>query len=175
MKKSIVFNFMLASMMLVALTSCHKKPYLDITYELECTGDLLEYATPKVTHTDNNKQAVNIELSKSDFEYNETTQKYVWKYEVPCYEDFSSVDDEMRVTYEVKLGVSIDKESVDLTHLLYISYEMRDDDENIRRNKISLSTNVNVYVNGNRLNDEISNMSDYRKGHFESNGTAKFE
>lgn len=175
MKKISVINFVLASMMLVSFASCCKKPYVDITYELECSGELLDCATPKVTHTDNSKRSVNIALSKDDFEYNEATNKYVWKYEVPRYEDFNSVDDEMHVTYEAKSGVSIDKASVDLTHFLDVSYEMRDDDKNTNSGRFASHTSASVYVNGNRVTEDISKMSDYRKCHFESTGNVKIQ
>lgn len=172
--------FLFASVIML-LTGC-KDPYVDIEYELTCTEDLLEYVTPVVTYKGNEGNLVTLKISESDWkeksdislvnvnissEYtvivngvekkitNDAKRLY-WQKKV-SYGDFTIVEDELSVRYELKDGVTTDMLPKDFYPAHYISaqLDMRDEDNN------DISRFFSTYVSRTGTNDILSDV-DYK-------------
>lgn len=112
------------------------KPYCDVTYTLNCSEEFLKYVTPQVTYIGNDGNPVTFQIAESEFELNEDLNTWAthihgdedktyadgeekakimkWTKHVH-YDDISTVDDEMTVTYIPKDGI----ENLRLSHVYH--------------------------------------------------------
>lgn len=96
------------------------KPYADIVYTLNISEEMLKYSVPQVTYTGNDGKPVTYTIDEKEFEVNEKLNKWGthfhgdedktysegeenakilrWRKHIH-YDDFSTVDDEISVTY----------------------------------------------------------------------------
>lgn len=190
MKKTIIkfVNLFLASMMLVGCDCCDDSQ-IDIDYTLVCSEDLLEYATPQVTYTENGKDPRVISIAENEWEevkdndvtstttivingetITKVTKLVKWTKHVH-YGKFSIVDDVMEVTYKPKetakdIIVLIDQFKHDLSANLDFVDE---DGDRYTSTFIYNETNINI---GQRMSLEelINSYKDRRGFHVESNG-----
>ena len=84
--------------------------YVDIDYVLNCSEDLLEYATPQVTYVDDDGQEVTVQIADSEWEVDEdvtfsvafndvSLNAKILKWTKRIHREEFPVDDEMTVTY----------------------------------------------------------------------------
>ena len=138
-------NILLCTLMLVGFVSC-KDPSVDITYTLTCSENLLKVATPVVTYKANNGAPVRIDVPDGEWKSDDgnttvtTTvivngetvslsgKSMVWQKNV-SYDDFSSVTEELTVTYEPKAEYANSIVTVaNFPHSLDANVEIKDDD-----------------------------------------------
>lgn len=143
----------LAASLLLLLTGC-KSPYVEITYTLSCSKNLLEYVVPVVTYKNDKGNAVTFNVPESEWEdaHNDTkvntnvtnisengeettteslsTSLLNWT-KIVSYDDFTLVDDELTVRYQLKEGVTADMlpSRILSSHQLTYFIELRDEDK----------------------------------------------
>ena len=98
--------------------------YVDIDYVLNCSEDLLEYATPQVTYVDDDGQEVTVQIADSEWEVDEdvifsvtfedvSLDAKVLKWTKRIHREEFPVDDEMTITYIPKADMpEYDEEKV---------------------------------------------------------------
>ena len=117
--------------------------YVDIDYTLNCSEDLLEYATPQVSYVDDNGQEVTVQIADSEWEVNEdmtfsvtfedvSLDAKVLKWTKQIHREEFPVDDEVTVTYIPKADMpEYDEEKVNLFYRdLWISNQFVDEENN---------------------------------------------
>lgn len=183
-----ILNVLFASMMLVGCDCCCNDPHIDIDYELVCSKDLLEYATPQVTYLANNATPVTFSISEGEWveinNNNESVKSTIiingdtitkdgklmkWTRHIH-YDSYSVVDDEMTVTYKPKENASGVIVFVDnFYHNLSANLEYVDDDGNKYKPTI-ISSKTNISFGIKQLPALINSYKDYYGFHVESNG-----
>lgn len=179
-------------------------PYAKITYKLSCTSVFLEYATPQVTYVGNDGKPVTYTIATDEWTEREDWQEYVEEYDFRSvividgdtivsepeklmgwektvqYDNFSVVDDEMKVTYIPKKNIPTGAVHYleGLSPSLHGEFEYTDDNGKRHTSDINISITININVNGpsselygQSLSDIIGNHYNYKGFHIESNGT----
>ena len=100
--------------------------YVDIDYTLNCSEDLLKYATPQVTYVDDEGREVTVQIADSEWEVNEeatfsvtfedvSLNAKILKWTKRIHREEFPVDDEVTVTYIPKANMpEYDEEKVNL-------------------------------------------------------------
>ena len=182
------------------LSSC-SEPYAKFEYTLVCSEMLLQYATPTVSYTGVSGNLITKELTaeywqdgdgQDENNFTLTYQKGAdnsakkhWKCPTIEFDDFSSADSEITVTYTPKEDVSEDSVIYllgGLFHKLSYKVTVKDDDGDMHQmpngNVAVIVANQTMTISpsgvtlNNRLNlvDHIKAMKDSYKIHAESNG-----
>lgn len=128
MRKFNLIVFAVLSMFVITFSSCEDdEEYMVVDYEYSCSPDLLEFVTPTIHYLDNNGVQQDVSLKKEDFKTKShgtttldltingntstCTKEFVdniWNFKKRY--DGWVAKDEIKVTYELKDGISIDPE-----------------------------------------------------------------
>jgi len=162
MKAKRMVPLMVLFLSMLMASCCKKKDFIDLTYTLECSEELLKYATPEVTYKDKSGGSVTFQIPESDWETVGQTRR-VWKKNVR-YEDTSSADEEMIVTYVVKPEVPLVKNAaIDLSHSLYGRYNIRYDGAE-QNNYNAIYINQGFFLTIGEWTSLEKEISQYRHG-----------
>lgn len=174
---------------LFTMSSC-TNPEVDVTYTLYCSSDLLEYATPQVTHK-HNGESTNVVITESNWEdakdffvdtsikigdvaiSKEKLKEWTITYH---YENFGAIDDEMEVKYVPKQNQPIQSIAItSFVHTLTATIDLTDKDggRSVFPASYNPITTINVGITSEELEKHISEIKDYVGVHVEENGTVK--
>lgn len=168
-----------------------------VDYKLSCPNVLLKYATPQVTYVGNDGDTLRFTIPASEWKefiipeswdmedemsvvvidgdtvVSESLKLMQWEKHIE-YENYSIIDDEMKVTYIPKDNIPVGNVNKieNFSPSLSRSIEFVDDDGKLHKPyifEISIGITIGSYTQ--TLYDAVSKYSDYRGCHIESNGT----
>ena len=151
------------------LSSCEKNEAI-IVYELECSSNLVDKAIITVTHTDASGKKESFTIGNSEWTEGKESGK-LWT-KTFHHEDFSSVTDQLSVSYSTKTGVEAEKVSASVfTHNLKAKVEVWDKDRNYSERTINSDRSTNITIGEHTIADLLNSFHDYVGMRIESNGT----
>ena len=171
-----------------ACESC-EDPYAQFEYTLVCSEQLLEYATPEVTYTNDKGEEITTILTDNLWEKGygfadistystggDNSERMHWNSPKIKYDDFTSVDNTISVKYIPKSGIASDStftSTTGLFHYLYYTINVRDDsgDNHFETNTLTTIqnwTNINIKQN---VIEYINSLSDKLTCHAKNDGT----
>ena len=153
--------------------SCKEDPKVDVIYTLECSSNLIDMAVIEVSHKVNSEQPEVFLISESEWEESENggTKKWTKSY---SHNDFSSVDEELSVSYIAKKNIERDTVSASIfTHNLDATIKLWDEDGDYLERPASMSMSMNINLGEHSITNEIDSLHDYIGVHIESNGTIR--
>lgn len=165
----------LLALLMVSCSPCEDR--IELTYTLECSESLLEYATPQVVYKNKDGNTVTIQINDNDWKNSQTsitstttikvgdeeiksfsnTAVKKWEMNV-TYEKETSANEEMTVTYIPKSNIPSDATVIGgFHHNLNLKYFIKHDNSEQIGNGVNKKSEINI---GKTLEEVIKSYRD---------------